>query len=250
MYDPNETLANIDAHKWPILALCAVAMLFNYYWFFIGLRQARRDRVYSIPAASTFFFLVGDASFLLHYDDWFHGYRHWYVELFWAALTVTVLFEVAFTVQVVQYGRAELLPTATRARFAAVVVGGVIAAAVVWSMVRQVISDPLFITYFDLANVAGALAGTGLLLRRRSRAGQTVGLWLGYAAMATAWFVAESLWFGPAFRSREYLALAVVCVVSALANAWYVHSLPRYEADALPTAPPARDRDLHAVGRA
>ena len=64
-------------------------MLCNYTWFFAALRAARRDRVYSIPAFCTLFWLVGDTSFLWHFDRWFHYYKNWYVELFWVALIFT-----------------------------------------------------------------------------------------------------------------------------------------------------------------
>lgn len=216
MYNAHQVIAHVDANKWKIIALCSLAMLCNYTWFIAAFRVARRDRVYSIPAFCTLFWLCGDSSFLWHFDRWFHYYKNWYVELFWVALIITVLFELAFTVQLIQYGREELSPAASQAQWTALVLAAIGAAIVIWSMLRHVINDSLWITYFDLANLSGPIFAATLLVRRRSAAGQTALIWYAYAAMAAFWFVAESLWFGPVFRSSEYIAVAVVCVGTAL----------------------------------
>src|ERR1700730_19346401 len=116
MYDPQQVLAAIDQHKWPILALCAFAMLCNYTWFIAAVRQGFRDRVFPIPMFCTFFWLAGHGSMVLRYDQWFNVYRHWYVELFWLALVFTVVCELVFLYMTLRFGREELLPGATPAQ--------------------------------------------------------------------------------------------------------------------------------------
>ena len=113
MYDGRQTLTAIDHHMVWILALCSLAMVFNYIWFFAAYVIARREKVYSIPIFCTLFWFAGDGSFVARYNTWFHTYHHWYVELFWGALLFTVTFEVAYIVQAIQYGRKELLPSST-----------------------------------------------------------------------------------------------------------------------------------------
>ena len=228
MYDPYVTIGHLDAHKWAIMGLCSFAMIFNYIWFFAALRQAKIDRAYSVPAFTTLFWLAGDGSFLIQFHTWFHTYHDWYPELFWFALTVTVLFEIAFTAQLVRYGRSELLPNGTQQQFTALVAFGVVIAFVVWTMVRHVIVDPLGITYFDLANVSGPIAAGALMLRRRNRAGQTPLIWFSYAAMATIWFIAQYLWFGPEFRGGEFNAISILCVVCSVAMGVIVMKMPVY----------------------
>jgi hypothetical protein len=240
MYNPHQVISHLDANEAKIIALCTVAMLFNYAWFFAALRVARRDRVYSLAPFLTFFWLAGDSSFLWHFDRWFHYYKDWYVELFWVALVFTVLFEIAFTIQLIQYGRKELLPRGTQAQFTALVLAGVAVAIVWWSFIRHVLGDPLWILYFDVANFVGPFFGAGLLLRRQSRAGQTPMIWWCYAAMAACWYVAQWLWFGPAFRSDEYFALGVTCVLGSIAMAYAVSRMPAYER--APEPPAARTR--------
>jgi hypothetical protein len=234
MYNAHQQLAHIDANEWKIIALCAVAMCFNYAWFIAAFRVARRDRVYSVPVLSTLFWLVGDSSFLWHYDQWFHTYKDWYPELFWIALVLTVLFELAFTAQLIQYGRKELLPSASQRQFAALVLAGIGVAIVLWSLVRHIIVDPLWINYFALANFVGPIFGAGLVIKRRSRAGQTPMIWVCYAAMAGCWYVAESLWFGPTFQTDEYVAVGIVTVAASLAVAYALSRMPAYEPEPLP----------------
>ena len=66
--------------------------------------------LYSMPLICTVFYLVHDASFVYRFDEWFNTYDHWYVKLFWAALVLTVAFELVFLSQFIRYGRKELAP--------------------------------------------------------------------------------------------------------------------------------------------
>src|ERR1700752_2834692 len=138
MYDGFQTLATIDNNKIGILALCALAMVFNYIWFFYALIIARREKVYSIPIFCTLFWFAGDASMVARYDTWFNTYKHWYVELFWAALLFTVMFEILYIVQAIQYGRKELLPSSTPRQFAALILAGAVAAIIILSFMNHV----------------------------------------------------------------------------------------------------------------
>lgn len=239
MYDPHQVLRHLNHNESKIIALCAVAMLFNYAWFFAALRVARRDRAFSIAPFLTFFWLAGDSSFLWHFDRWFHTYKNWYVELFWVALVLTVLFELAFTAQLIQYGRRELLPGGTQAQWTALVLAGVAVAIVWWSLMRHVLGDPLWILYFDVANFVGPFFAAGLLLRRRSQMGTTPMIWWCYAVMAACWYTAQTAWFGPTFRSDEHIAVGITCVLGSIAMAIATSRMPAYtpEAGTVPPTP-------------
>jgi hypothetical protein len=241
MYNGHDTIAHLDAHKWAIMGLCSFAMIFNYIWFFAALRQAKRDRTYSVPVATTLFWLVGDGTFVLKFHTWFHTYHDWYPELFWVALLVTVGFEIAFTVQIVKYGRSELLPKSTQQQFVGLVLVGIGFSAASWWLVQHSLVDPLGITYFDIANLSGPIAVVGLVVRRRTRAGQTPTIWLAYAAMASIWYVAQYLWFGPEFRAASYTGTGIVCVLAALGLAYAVNRMPAFTPQAaIETPSPAR----------
>jgi hypothetical protein len=227
MYDGHQVLTAIDNHRIWILALCAVAMVFNYIWFLAAYVIAWREKVYSIPIFCTLFWFAGDASFVARYDTWFNTYHHWYVELFWGALLFTVMFEVAYIVQAIQYARKELLPSSSPRQFAVLMVAGAAAAVIVWNFLQHSMGDPIAIAYFCIANTALPLMYVGILMRRRSSAGTAPVVWWGYLGMITCWFLAVALFFGPQFRSFWYLALWAVCTVGGVGVLVAVKRLPK-----------------------
>ncbi|MDT7640962.1 MAG: hypothetical protein QOC83_5250, partial [Pseudonocardiales bacterium] len=83
MYSAQDLLASIDQHKWPVLIVCAFAMIGNYIFFIEAFRVARRDKIVTIPIFCTMFWFAHDLSFVYRFDDWFNKIDHWYVKLFW-----------------------------------------------------------------------------------------------------------------------------------------------------------------------
>jgi hypothetical protein len=230
MYDPIRVLAAIDQHKWQIIALCSLAMVCNYTWFFAAVLRGFRDRVYPIPIFCTLFWLVGDGSMVMRYDLWFNGYGHWYVELFWLALVFTVACELVFLYMTLRFGREELMPSATPLQFRAVVLGGLVVMAVTWVFLKAHLGDDLYISYFHLANMAGPPFAAALLIRRRSLAGTRPLIWGAYTVMVASWFIANALWFGAPFDSPMFLVFYAVCT-AASAGLWAVVSrMPAYAA--------------------
>lgn len=238
MYDPFQVLRTIDAHTVPIITLCSIAMVFNYSWFYGAYKLARRDRLYSIPLFLTFFWLAHDASMVWRFDEMFHTYDHWYTKLFWVALVFTVLFELVFLAQAIRYGKDELLPSWSQSRFAALMCATAVGAMLVWAFVKHVLADPLYIASFHITNAVGPFFFTALVIRRRSRAGQSPLIAAGYLAMSTCWFVAATLWFGPEFRSFPYLAVWAATTAGCLA---WLYALRRAPSDK-PAAPDADGR--------
>jgi hypothetical protein len=228
MYDPIQVLANIDEHKTAIIAVCGLAMLCNYTWFFAAVRQSKRDRTYTIPLFCTFFWIAGDGSMVWRYDEWFNTYDHWYVKLFWIALCFTVMFEIIYVAQAIKYGREELLPTWSQAQFTAVILAGVATAVIVWSFTKHVLGDPIYIAYFHLANMAMPVMGPALLIRRKSRAGQSMLIWWAYLVMANCWYLSTYLWFGSEFRSIEYVSIWAVANVGCAVMLIALSRMPPY----------------------
>ena len=226
MYEPHAVLAAIDAHKWNVIALCSVAMVCNYTWFFAAVRQGFRDQAVPIPIFCTLFWLAGDGSMVLQYHLWFDVYRHWYVELFWGALCLTVSFELTFLYMTLRFGRRELTPGWSQNQFTALIMSGVLVAWVVWLFVKSELNDELYIGYFHLANMAGPLFAAPQLLHRRSRAGTTPLIWGAYTLMVLSWFTACALWFGEPFASPGYLLFYATCTLASAAMTIAVMRMP------------------------
>jgi hypothetical protein len=161
------------------------------------------------------------------------------VELFWGALLFTVMFEVLYMVQAIQYGRKELLPSASPRQFAALITAGAVSAVVVWNFLNHSMGDPIAVAYFSVANAALPLTYVGILMRRRTSAGTAPLVWWGYLGMITCWFTAIALFFGSEFRSFWYLALWAVCTVAGAGVLVAVKRLPK-SLPQLATTPPAQ----------
>jgi hypothetical protein len=234
MYDPQQVLMAIDQHKRGILALCGLAMICNYTWFFAAVRQGFRDRVFPIPIFCTYFWLAGDGSMVLRYNEWFHVYDHWYLKLFWLALCFTVLCELVFLYMTLRFGKDELAPNWSQAQFNVVILSGFIVTAVTWSFVKAHMGDDLYISYFHLANMAGPPFAAALLIRRRSRAGTSTLIWSAYTLMVASWFTACDLWFGPPFDSTIFVLFYIVCTLAAAGMIVAVRRAPDFTAIGAP----------------
>ncbi len=218
MYDYRELLALIDENRVPVLVLCAFAMIGNYIFFAEAYRISRREKIFTIPIFCTMFWFAHDLSFVYRYDLWWNQIDHWYVKAFWFALVLTVTFEAVYLRQVVKYGGRELLPEASPKQWLALVGVGVVGAIICWEAVKFVFGtgDMLYAGSFGIANLSYVLMGTALAVRRRSMYGQTPIIWGGYLLLAVCWSTANFLFFGPAFRSPQWVALYAACILGGL----------------------------------
>lgn len=213
MYNAQQLLALIDENRLPVLALCALAMFGNYMFFIAAYRESRRQKLFTIPIFCTMFWFAHDLSFVYRYDLWWNQIDHWYVKAFWCALVLTVTFELVYLRQVVRYGGRELLPDASQAQWTALVLAGIVGAVVCWEAVKYVFDDQVYAGSFGIANLSYVLMGTALAVRRRSMRGQTPATWIGYLILVVGWSSANVLYFGPEFRSPQWLALHACCLI-------------------------------------
>ncbi|MET0545772.1 MAG: hypothetical protein ABWZ40_05645 [Caulobacterales bacterium] len=232
MYDTQRVLASIDRNMWSVLALCGMAMILNYTWFFAAVLRGFRDQTVPIPVFCTLFWLCGDGSMVLRYDHWFNDIGHWYVKLFWLALVFTVACELVFLYMTLRFGRKEMAPSLTQPQFVAVVLGGLVTMAIAWELIKSLMGDELYINYFHLANLVGPVTGAAMVLRRGTQAGTSTLIWGAYTGMVACWVTACALGYGPVFATPLFIALYVVCTLSAAAVTYIVSRLPKVDAPA------------------
>lgn len=214
MYDPEVLLAGVDDRLVPFLVLSAISFVGLIVWYYEAVRVGERDRAYSMPVVITFVWLAHDATLVLHFPDWFGGqYDHWLTQLYWVAMVCTTLTEVFFVVQLMRFGRDELAPFLSPVAYRAAVVACLGGVWIIWLVLKSFINDPLFQVTFGLTAAMYPPCGMALLLRRRSRRGQSVGQWAGFTVAPAFWFLASIVAFGPAFRAWEWIAVGVVTTV-------------------------------------
>ena len=229
-YDPLAIFAAIDANMAGYFALGGVALIFNYGYFIGAAVSARRDRTFTFPLACTTFWFAHDLSFVLAYDQWFHVYNHWYVKGFWAGLLPTMCFEAWYIYQTWCYGKDEMLPNASRRTFTAYILLAVAAGIAGWWSLKFFLDDPIYAYMFGFSGFFAPFFVIPLVLRRGHAKGQSVLTWACYVGMQTCWFAGAATFFGPAFRTPQYFAMAAACIAAGIVLTLLVHRLKRSQA--------------------
>jgi hypothetical protein len=226
-YDPHSALAAIDDHLVPVLGFFSIVAVATFTYLVTSFRVAVRDRAYACALPAVGWFAVHDLGFVLQYDDWFHAYDHWWVKAWWVALVATSLIELALVGLVVRYGHAELAPHLSPRAFALGVTGAVLGMTALWVLVKRSIDDDLYLISFPITAFWAVPFGTALLLRRRTRRGQSV-VQPACVAIIVAGFQGALWYVDDFFRSWEFVGFTLAAVAWSLANVWLVRTLPAW----------------------
>jgi hypothetical protein len=227
MYDYAAAIEALN-HHWRTILPCLIGpVIFSYIYFTTAVRQSIREKVYVEAFISAAFFFWHDLSFVLRYHQWFGGqYTHWWFKGWWFALLGTVAFEAFLIYQIYRYGQRELWPNLSRGKFAAMLVLGTIAVGSVWFLIKYGYGDDLFFVSFAVtAVIPAAPFHTGIMVLRKTRAGQSVARQLcmtGNIVFLSAAFMQVSHFF----RSPVYLAFAVCFAIWPLVNIALIRTLP------------------------
>jgi hypothetical protein len=127
--------------------------------------------------------------------------------------------------QTIRFGREEFAPHLSQRNFTLVVLGAVVAGAVIWAVVKQILDDPLYLTSFTITIVWCLPSATALLMRRGSARGQSVRQYVAFTGMILSWFVCNMLVFGPPFKAFAYVLLFVVGILWGAGQAWALHRI-------------------------
>ena len=225
-YDPAAALHAIDQNI-PLIAVClAVALGLSFVYFIIGIRMAIKQKVYVEPFMGASLFLWHDGSYAAQLPHWAAAYdSHWWLMMWSYGLMGTVALEAFLLYQFVKYGRKELFPEMSEAAFAAMTIAGVLAVGAVWWLVKSSLNDPLYFITFAITAFWSTPWKVGIMMRRRSSAGQSV--WMNLCVFVI--FGAVSIVFmtvAPAFRTVPYLAVLAVFMIWPLFNIWLIQRLP------------------------
>lgn len=205
MYDAHHVLSLIDDHTLLVLLFGGLSFgcLFVYYGETARLGARHGVAPMTLTAVATF--MPHDGNFVLNFDDWFSGYDHWLLQGFWLALVITTGMEVLFLSQVIRNGREEMAPHLTQPQFTGVCLGGMVAGAALWAVLKANIDDPLYLTTFMLTITWCLPSMTTLYLRRGIRRGISVRQIAAYWGMALGYVLLTTIVFE--FREGWYLVL-------------------------------------------
>ena len=228
MYDPIAVLAQVTDHAALVVALGGLALLCNWYYFFECARLARRDRCAPMSLWATTVFIGHDGSYLLFFNDWFHGYDHWFPKLFWVGLIITFSFEVTFFVQTVRFGREELGPRLSQAQWTAYCLGALATGVIFFAVVKDSLDDPLYLMTFLVTYGMCAPATLALMMRRGTRRGVGAKQMWAYAGIGVGYLALTTGFLRGPFTEPLWLLGAASCVALTAALLVLAHRLPAY----------------------
>ncbi|MFJ9390497.1 hypothetical protein ACIRON_16855 [Nocardioides sp. NPDC101246] len=234
MYDVDAVFAAVDDRTVLFLALGALALACNWYYFFECQRLARRDRCAPMALWATTAFMGHDGSYLLNYDDWFNRYDHWFPQLFWVGLIVTFTFECIFFVQTVRYGREENAPGMSQPQWVAYCLGALVTGVVFWSVVRTYLDDPLYLMTFLVTFGMCAPATLGLMVRRGDRRGVGAGQLWAYLGIGVFYVGLTSIVLRGPFADTVFLLGGAVCMALAATMLVVYNRMPEHVVKELP----------------
>lgn len=229
MYQTSDVLHMVDAHTVPVMLLCGMALVGNYIFWIENLRLGFRHKTYSMPIGCLLFFLPHDGTFVVMYHHWFYDIHHWFPELWWCGLCVTVGMELTFLVMLLKYGRAEVAPNASQAMFTCMVLLGLALCTIVWLVLKSVMDDDLFLVIFGITIFWCAPFNLALMARRQATVGQSRLAWIGFLMMPVFYWPATFI-LSPGFRSPLWIALGVATIIAGLLNLVYIHDLDQRSA--------------------
>jgi hypothetical protein len=223
-YDTQAVLHQVDRHPVLVLSLCALALIGNYIFWIENLRHGLRSKTYSMPVPCILFFLAHDLSFVAGYRTWFHDIHHWFPELWWFGLTVTVLMELAFLTMFLKFGRQELAPRLTPHAFVTATAVGFAFTMVAWLVIKSVMADQLYLVIFGFTVFWCAPWYFALTWRRANPAGQTILGWAGYLMMPVFYWPATMI-LSDTFRSPIWIALGIATLSGGVINLAYIRQM-------------------------
>jgi hypothetical protein len=229
MYQTQALLAVVDQHTALVLSICGISLIGNYIYWIENLRLGFRDKRYSMPLGTLYLALPHDATFVLMYGHWFHGIHHWFPELWWGGLCVTVTMELTFLLMLLRYGRQELAPWATQGQFTGIILFGLALSAIAWLAVKSVMQDELFLVAFGFTIFWCVPFNFALMAARRSAVGQSTLAWCGFLLMPLAYWPATWI-LAPGFHCLAWNALGGACVAGGIANLLFVRALEKRQA--------------------
>lgn len=228
MYDPYAALAAIDQNTFSIMACLLVCVTAVFVYFFIAVSMAIKQKIYVVPFVGAAVFLWHDFTFVTMYTQWFEVYNHWWVKMWWFALVASVGFEMFLIYQIIRYGHQELWPQISRRAFTTLILLGTLGIGAGWLLIKTSLGDPLFFITFAITAVWSVPFHTALMVKRRSRAGQSVVMEASTVVMILS-LTGAFAQIDPFFRSIPFLAFVLTFTLWPLANIWLIRRLPDYK---------------------
>lgn len=237
MYDASEVLRNIDDHVVWVLLLGTVSIVGNLIYYVAMARASSAAGLAPMTLLSATVFLAHDGGFVAEFDKWFNKYDHWFPQLFWAWLVVTVCFAVWYVAQIARYGKKETPLPISQQQWYLVCVGAAVSAVFMWLTVKSALDDDLYLLSFMLTQNLCAISGLALLIRRGDARGQSAAQWWGFLAMCAGFFGLTQFLEDSSFQSPLWFGCGLFNLASGLILLTFARQFSHRDSPASPPVP-------------
>ncbi|MDP9868000.1 MULTISPECIES: hypothetical protein [Streptosporangium] len=227
VYQVPEVLTNIDAHPATVLLAGAIANTGAYLLYIEGIRLGFRHRTFAVPVFANMYFFAHDVLFVVLFDHWFNEVDHWLFKMFWAALLVFSVLECVVHYQTLKFGRRELFPGLDPRQYVVAYAAMQAAVIVLLWFVYTHLGDPLFLLTFSTTIIVAIVWYIPLLLRRRSREGQSFLIAIALVLLNAYFFMFLPL-MSDAFAAPVYHAAGTVTTALSVIYLWLLTRYPAY----------------------
>lgn len=227
MYDPQAVLEAMYANNTLVLLCFLGNVVFAFLYFSIGVYLAIKKQLYVLPFIGAAVFFWHDLTYVLDYRLWFEQYTHWWFQVTWLALIGTTLFEVFLIYQFIRYGHKELFPEMSRQAFTVMTLGAVAGIGTLWFLIKANLQDELYLVTFAITAIWSVPFHTGIMLRRRSSAGQSVAMELCVIVIFTAVSTVFVVVAPSVFSTIYYLAFYAAFILWIVTNIVMIRKLPK-----------------------
>jgi len=229
-YSAEEILQTFDTRLVLILLTGGVVFVGAFTQYLEAIRLGFRDKTHTIPIYANMYFFAHDILFVLLIEHWFVEVGHWLYKVFWVGLFIFTVLECVVHYQTIKYSRAELFPDLTQRQYIIVYFLLQIAITVLFVFIWSQLDDPLFLFSFALTEVVSNMFNIPMLMRRRSRKGQSfryaaglmIGSNIGYFFLFLPTASAD-------FIHPVYIAMGITVTVANLTYMWLLTKYPPYE---------------------
>lgn len=210
--DIDAVLRHMNQHALQLSICGAITLVGGLIQFFEILRLGFRHKSHAVPLVVNLFWLANDVTYVALFSRWFHDVDAPTFRYAWFVWLPYMFLEAMIAWQIVTYSREEVFGTASRSKAWALY--GFFQAGMVafYLWVVEVLGD-YFLQVVGVITVIGSNMGIALLLRRRSRKGQS--MFLATTLLVNQGFI--SFFFFPAwsplFSTPRYYAVATVTVL-------------------------------------
>lgn len=229
--DIDAVLQHMEKHSIQLTICGAVTLVGGLIQFYEILRLGFKHKTHAVPLVVNLFWLANDVMYVALFSRWFHDVDNATFRNAWFVWLPYMFLEMTIAWQIVTYSRDEVFGGVSKARAWALYAFFQAGVFAFYLWLVDLLND-YFLQVMGVITVIGSNMGIALLLRRRSRKGQS--MFLATTLLVNQGFISFFLFFpawSPLFTTPTYYAVATAAVLLGWIYWFLLWRTPAYDHD-------------------